>query len=89
MESFSWKALSLVTGAAAAIAVRNLLSAVWPGSNRPPLNPADRRINWTDALAWAVASGIGAGLARVVSKRTAAAAWEKATGNPPPGITPA
>lgn len=89
MESFSWKALSLVTGAGAAIAVRNLLSSVWPGSNTPPLNPADRRINWTDALAWAVASGIGAGLARVVSKRTAAAAWEKATGNPPPGIRPA
>jgi hypothetical protein len=89
MESFSWKALSLVSGALAAIAVRKLLGSAWPGANQPPLNPANRRINWTEALVWGVASGIGAGVARVVSKRTAAAAWEKATGKPPPGITPA
>ncbi len=89
MESFSWKALSLLSGALAAIAVRNVLGAVWPGRAEPPLNPADRRIDWTDAMAWGVASGIGAGIARVVSKRSAAAAWEKATGNPPPGIKPA
>lgn len=89
MESFSWKAVSLLTGALAAIAVRNLLSAVWPGRHQPPLNPADRRISWTDAMVWGVASGIGAGVARVVSKRTAAKAWERATGNPPPGIKPA
>lgn len=89
MESFSWKALSLLTGALAAIAVRNLVSMVWPGSKEPPLNPADRRIDWTDAMVWGVASGVGAGVARVVSKRTAAKAWEKATGHPPPGIEPA
>ena len=89
MESFSWKALSLLTGALAAIAVRSLLSVVWPGRHQPPLNPADRRISWTDAMVWGVASGIGAGVARVVSKRTAAKAWERATGNPPPGIKPA
>lgn len=89
MESFSWKALSVASGALAAIAVRKLLSAMWPGSSEPPLNPADRRIDWTSAMVWGVASGIGAGVARVVSKRTAAAAWEKATGNPPPGIKPA
>ena len=89
MESFSWKALSLLSGALAAIAVRSLLSKVWPGSNQPPLNPADRRIDWSSAMVWGVASGVGAGIARVLSKRTAAKAWEKATGNPPPGIKPA
>lgn len=86
MESISWKAASLGIGALGAIATRKALAAVWPGTDRPPLNPADRRIDWPSALAWAVASGVGAGIARVVSKRGAAAAWESATGNPPPGV---
>lgn len=89
MESIGWKTLSLGAGALAAIAVRKIVGAVWPGSGRPPLNPADRRISWNEALAWGVASGVGAGVARLVSKRTAAAAWEQVTGNPPPGVTPA
>lgn len=86
MENFSWKAVSLGAGALAAIGARKLVAAVWPGSSRPPLNPADRRINWGEALSWAIASGLGAGVARLVSKRTAAKGWEMATGNTPPGV---
>lgn len=86
MESTTWKAVSLGAGALAAIAARKVLAAVWPGTQSPPLNPADRRIAWGDAVAWAVASGLGAGIARVVSKRTAAAAWERVTGDTPPGV---
>ena len=88
MESLSWKALSLGVGAAAAIAMRKLVAGIWPGRSNPPLNPADRRVDWHEAVAWAVASGIGAGVARLVSKRAAAGAWEKATGHPPPGVKP-
>lgn len=89
MESMSWKVVSVGAGALAAIGMRQLVSAIWPGSARPPLNPADRKVDWTDALAWGIASGIGAGVARVVSTRGAATAWERVTGSPPPGINPA
>ena len=82
------KALSLGAGAAAAIAMRKLVASVWPGRGNPPLNPADRRVDWREAAAWAVASGIGAGVARLVSKRAAAGAWEKAIGQPPRGMKP-
>lgn len=82
----TWRALSVGTGALAAIAARKLVGAVWPGRHDPPLNPADRRIDWSEALAWAVASGIGAGVARVVSKRVSAAGWERALGDTPPGV---
>ncbi len=88
MESFSWKLVSVGIGALAAIAARKALGVVWPGAHTPPLNPADRSVNWGEAVAWAVSSGIGAGLGRLVSKRLAAGGWEKATGNPPPGLTP-
>lgn len=84
--SVVWKIVSLGSGVLAAVGVRKLLAATWPGPNTPPLNPADRRIGWREALAWGVASGVGAGVSRVVSKRTAAAAWEQATGTTPPGL---
>ncbi len=83
-----WKALSLGAGALAAIAMRRVVAAVWPGGSNPPLNPADRRIDWGEAAVWAIASGVGGGVARLVSKRAAAGAWEKTTGNPPPGVKP-
>ena len=86
MKSTLWTALSVGTGALAAIGTRKIVAAVWPGRHQPPLNPADRRIDWREAVMWAVASGIGAGLARVVAKRTAATGWERAFGETPPGL---
>lgn len=86
MESSAWKIVSLGSGVLAAVGMRKLIAAVWPGPHTPPLNPADRRIDWREALAWGVASGIGAGVSRVLSKRTAAKAWERATGSTPPGL---
>ena len=89
MESIRWKALSVGAGALGALLTRQAFAMFWPGRRRPPYNPADRRISWKQALVWGVSSGIGAGIARLVSQRGAAAAWEKATGRPPPGIEPA
>jgi hypothetical protein len=86
MKSTVWNGISLASGALAAIAVRKLIAAVWPGRHEPPLNPADRRIDWGESIAWAISSGIGAGVARMVSTRTAAAGWEMATGDTPPGV---
>lgn len=86
MQSSAWKLVNLGSGVLAAVAIRKVLAAVWPGPHTPPLNPADRRIRWREALAWGVASGVGAGVGRVVSKRTAAAAWERTTGTTPPNL---
>ncbi len=85
-----WKLVSTVSGLAAGIVVRKLLNSLWarlPAStHEPPLNPADRRIGWGEALSWSVATGVGVGVARVVSDRLAASTWELATGDPPPGV---
>lgn len=89
MKSMVWNGLTLASATLAAIGARKLLAAAWPGRRQPPLNPADRRIDWGEALAWAIASGIGAGVARTVSRRLAATGWERATGETPPGVRPA
>ena len=85
-----WKVLSTGSGIVGGVVVRRALQAVWsslgPGDQDPPLNPADRRIDWSTALQWAIAAGVGAGLGRLVSQRAAAAGWEAATGSPPPGV---
>ena len=53
------------------------------GATPPPV-PADRRSSWTDALSWAIATGVGAGVARLVAIRTAARVWEAAIHERPP-----
>jgi hypothetical protein len=86
MKKLGYEALSAAAGLLAAVAARKLVTAVWRGDPQPPLNPADRRVSWSDALSWALASALGAGVARVVAMRGAAAGWERATGEAPPGL---
>lgn len=85
-----WKVVSTGAGIAGAVVARNLTSSLWSrlssSDAEPPLNPADRRISWSESIQWAVAVSVGAGLARLVSQRLAAAGWESATGSPPPGV---
>lgn len=88
-ERVRWAVVSKVCAIAGAVATRKVLQAVWPGGDEglgPPFNPADRRVAWSSALQWGVAAGVGAGLARVLGARAAAAGWEAATGAPPPGL---
>ena len=52
-------------------------------SQRNPM-PADRHSSWADALSWAVTTGVGAGVARLLAIRTAAVMWESTTNEVPP-----
>jgi hypothetical protein len=52
----------------------------------PPKNPAAPGVSWPDALAWAAVSGALYAAARLVAAAGAAAAYEKITGNLPPGV---
>ena len=91
-DQLAWKAVSTLVAILGGLVSRRVLQAAWsrfaPSDHDPPLNPADRRISWPEALIWAVAAGIGAGLGRLVAERAAAAGWEAATGSAPPGIAP-
>lgn len=86
MKKLTYNALSTVAGIAAAVAARKIVSALWRSDTEPPLNPADRRTSWQEALAWGLATAIGAAVARVVALRGTSAGWEKMTGESPPGV---
>ena len=80
-----WKMFAGASAVAAAWAGRQLATKAWSAMSDedPPVNPADSSISWKDALGWAAVAGVSAGLARVLARRGAAAAWERATGEQP------
>lgn len=89
MKKLMWNAIAAGAGIIAATSIRKMISALWPGSADPPVNPADRRTSWVQAATWAVVSGVGAGLARTMSRRAAAGGWQKVVGETPPGVATA
>ena len=83
-----WKVVGGVSGIAAGAATRRLLQMGWHEvrGGDPPTNPASPSTAWSEALAWAVASGVAMAVARLVSQRGAAGAWKAATGAYPEGL---
>ncbi len=86
VKKYGWKAVSVGLGALAGFGTQRLLEVIWKAlrGSTPPKVPADRRTSWVDALTWAVATGVGVGVARLMAVRTAAAVWEAAVHEPPP-----
>jgi hypothetical protein len=86
----TWQVVSAVSGAVAALAVRQIGMMLWQRSRHeaPPRHPADQTVSWSDALIWATSAAVGAAVARVLAQRGAAAAWTAATGAPPPDLEP-
>jgi hypothetical protein len=88
-RQLAWKGVSTLSAVLGGIATRKLLEIGWSTvkSSDPPGNPADRRVSWSQAVQWAIATGVGVGIGRLVSERLAATGWEVATGTEPPGMT--
>jgi hypothetical protein len=85
-KRLAWQGVAAASGTLAALAVRRAAVTTWRSTKHedPPENPAARDVGWREALMWATSVAVGAAVARVVAQRGAAAAWERATGDPPP-----
>lgn len=85
-QSAAYGAASTVAAIGAGIATRTAIKSLWKRTtgNEPPNDPADPTVAWKEALAWAAATGVGVGVARVVGRRLAADVWEKRSGKPAP-----
>ncbi len=84
----AWTIVAMGSAALAAIATRNLLSTGWEAvkQKEPPVNPAARSVDWSEALAWTVATGVAVGVGRMLAQRGAAAGWKKVKGHYPKGL---
>jgi hypothetical protein len=83
-----WKVVGITSGLVAASTSKKILDTTWKKTqgDEPPRNPAAPGTTWPKALSWAVASGAGMAVARLVAMRGAAQAWKKTTGKLPPGL---
>lgn len=77
-----------LTGIAAGAGTRAALRAGWRRTHGgdPPTNPASPTTRWSEALIWAVASGVAMAVTRLVAQRGAAEAWKATTGDYPAGL---
>jgi hypothetical protein len=83
-----WQMVGAVAGLIAGSLTRKLMTAIWQRSSGhdPPTNPAAPGTTWKEALTYTVASGVAIAVTRLVAQRGAAAAWQAATGELPPGL---
>jgi hypothetical protein len=87
-KRFGWKALTYGAGALSAVVTQRVLGVVWKrvGGQAPPDDLANRQMGLTPALTWAVATGVGIGVTRLIALRSAARVWEAATHEKPPDV---
>jgi len=87
-KKYGWKGVTVGVGALTGLVTQRALEVIWKAlrGSTPPTVAADRRSSWADALSWAVATGVGVGVARLLALRSAAALWEAAVHEPPPEL---
>jgi hypothetical protein len=83
-----WKVYGMAAAAAAMVVTRQVLDRGWrlATGKTPPTNPEHPDVTLAEAMAWAIASGMAVGVARMLAARQAAHYWRRSTGQLPPGM---
>ena len=83
-----WTLFGLAATVGATMAARKAMTATWKLSTgkKPPSNPEHPDVSMGEAVAWAVASGVAVGLARMLASRKAAEYYRRSTGHLPANL---
>jgi hypothetical protein len=83
-----WSLMGLGATLGATMAARKAITATWKLSTGkpPPSNPESPDVSLGEAVAWAVASGVAVGLARMFATRAAADYYRRSTGHLPANL---
>ena len=81
-----YRLLSLLVAVPISRIIKKLVLQAWKAArpNDPPRDPKKADVGWLDALIWAVISGAGSALAKLISTKGAAGAWRAIIGTEPP-----
>jgi hypothetical protein len=83
-----WSLMGLGATLGATMAARKAMTATWKLSTgkKPPSNPEHPDVSMGEAAAWAVASGVAVGHARMLATRKAADYYRRSTGHLPANL---
>jgi hypothetical protein len=83
-----WTLFGLAATLGATMAARKAMTATWKLSTgkQPPSNPEHPDVSMGEAVAWAAASGVAVGLARMLATRKAADYYRRSTGHLPANL---
>ena len=86
--SKAYSLLALAATLGATVAARKAMTATWKLSTgkQPPSNPEHPDVSIGEAVAWAVASGVAVGLARMLASRKVADYYKRSTGHLPANL---
>ncbi len=80
-----WNIYAGAIGALTAVVAQKAVRGAWKvATGDEPPDPNDPATPLSEALIWALAGGIGIGMAQLLTNRLAANRWEKAMGSPAP-----
>jgi hypothetical protein len=83
---FAFKLVAIAVAMPVGKMVSRASSKAWtaarPGAT--PVNPRDADTNWKDLLIWSTLSGVGTGVAQLVTIKGADTIWRAMTGHPSP-----
>ncbi|CAN5582228.1 hypothetical protein BH10ACT1_BH10ACT1_28830 [soil metagenome] len=83
-DDLIWTLATTGAAIAAASVAKKALTKGWvKRRGKVPGNPAGGDTTWSEALAWALVSGIGVGIARLLAQRGVAFAFQKKRGRLP------
>ena len=83
-----WSLMGLGATLGATMAARKAMTATWKLSTgkNPPSNPEHPDVSLSEAVTWAIASGVAVGLARMFATRAAADYYRRSTGHLPANL---
>lgn len=86
--SKAYTLLGMAATLGATIAARKAMTATWKllTGRLPPSNLEHPDVSMGEAVAWAAASGVAVGLARMLAARKAADYYRRSTGHLPPNL---
>lgn len=84
-QKLLWSFYTAGVGALTTMLAAKAVNKAWElATGDTPPEPNDPEVPLRRALTWAVASGVGIGLAQLLMNRFAASQWTKAMGTPAP-----
>jgi hypothetical protein len=83
-----YRVLTILLAIPISRAIKKLIAQAWMAARPedPPRDPKKADVGWTDAIVWAVISGAGAALGKLLTSKGAAGTWRAIIGTEPPGF---